>query len=643
MGVHRSNSETMATGKVVDEVFADWTYTPPPPPASTRTSDGDRWQYLTDDVLMQIFKHLCARDLLRCGATCRHWLRVAYDELLWKDLLYRNWKIDRGVAMAPGKTSWLSEYRRLRYHAPAVESEVLRAHTDQVLHVTFSRDGRRFATCSKDGFVKLWDATPPPARVRHSRDMKAYCWKYTQFSQFNDADTKLLVSGVHFGSHSTSGEIAVFSVADGDDFELQCRVINRPYDIFGAWFNDEYLLSGNLHWLGHVASCSALWLNRASQAPESEWECVVKRLYKFFNVNASSIRTIMVATPPEMDESVTAEREEEEEGMSVAEAAARTAVVEGGPRRRPLAEDAAASEAEVREDQMSDTIEYDSDYRLAESAGVAAATGDAEGVAAATGNVEDADMPPALDARDKILIFTTGSETYTPHQVGFKLLRGVRMGKTHACSVSERGVRLLPNDGDEHGRHDDRVFDDVDRLVDLHGHIIGMALSPDHRFLYVNVRRWPEGYVVENPLDPPPIAQEIDISVIDLRTLRRVGTTHRAHKAYTPNNECFFIFLDVCGEFVASGAENRCGYAWDRHYGVCVGRFPHTDVVNCVAFSPADSEVLLTASDDALVKVWRSRNRQREVQEEAAARGEGEEARGEEGESLVVREGEDTH
>lgn len=122
-------------------------------------------------------------------------------------------------------------------------------------------------------------------------------------------------------------------------------------------------------------------------------------------------------------------------------------------------------------------------------------------------------------------------------------------------------------------------FDKVDHLIDLHGHIIGMGLSPDHRlviyvisinlyiflffiinnvlcvfvirYLYVNTRPWPQGYVITNPLQPPPIAQEIDIHVIDLVTLKQIGTMLRAHKAYTPNNECFFIFLDVCNEYVA--------------------------------------------------------------------------------------------
>lgn len=67
----------------------------------------------------------------------------------------------------------------------------------------------------------------------------------------------------------------------------------------------------------------------------------------------------------------------------------------------------------------------------------------------------------------------------------------------------------------------------------------------------MNSRPWPQGYTIANPLDPPPIAQEIDIHVIDLVTLKQVGTMLRSHKAYTPNNECFFIFLDVCEEYVA--------------------------------------------------------------------------------------------
>lgn len=79
------------------------------------------------------------------------------------------------------------------------------------------------------------------------------------------------------------------------NFTLQCRVLNKPYDIFGTWYTDDYLLSGRLHFLGHLVSCSALWLNKAWQESESEKKPIIKRLFKFYNRNASSIRTITVA------------------------------------------------------------------------------------------------------------------------------------------------------------------------------------------------------------------------------------------------------------------------------------------------------------------------------------------------------------
>lgn len=60
-------------------------------------------------------------------------------------------------------------------------------------------------------FHQLWDAGYP-ARIKHYYDMKVYSWKNTQFSQFNESDTLLLVSGVHFGNHSNTGEIAVFNL-----------------------------------------------------------------------------------------------------------------------------------------------------------------------------------------------------------------------------------------------------------------------------------------------------------------------------------------------------------------------------------------------------------------------------------------------
>lgn len=65
--------------------------------------------------------------------------------------------------------------------------------------------------------------------------------------------------------------------------------------------------------------------------------------------------------------------------------------------------------------------------------------------------------------------------------------------------------------------------------------------------------------------------------------------------------------------FFFSGAEDKHGYLWDRHYGVCLAKFPHSDVVNSVAFNPKDAEMLVTTSDDYKIKIWRSRNRVNEL------------------------------
>lgn len=126
--------------------------------------------------------------------------------------------------------------------------------------------------------------------------MRQFNWGYTQFSQFNADDTLLLVSGVYLGPHpSSSGEIAVISLGGGnksksvnircccsvflivscclipspkhaaENYTLLSRVRNKPYDVFGCWLNETHLISGNLHWIGNMTSCSVLWLNKAFQ------------------------------------------------------------------------------------------------------------------------------------------------------------------------------------------------------------------------------------------------------------------------------------------------------------------------------------------------------------------------------------------
>ncbi|XP_019643356.1 PREDICTED: F-box/WD repeat-containing protein 5-like isoform X1 [Branchiostoma belcheri] len=807
----------------------------------------DLWLSLPDSILLHVFSFLNSKEVAKAGITSKKWHRVSQDDLLWKDLLYSEFSVSRTIPMAPLKTSWRSEFRRLHFLSPVALTETLKEHTDQVLHVSFSHNGKMFASSSKDGFIKVWTVSWP-CQVKYSADMKKHKWKYTQFSQFNSLDTLLLVSGVHFGPHSTSGEIAVFSLQD--EFMLQARVLNKPYDIFGTWLDDSYLLSGNLHWLGD-STCSVLWLNKATQEVDSEQVSVVMRLFRFRNFNSSTIRMVTVAdcsrfltdadptvnthwpvtgacqpiseeeTSSGSAEAVNAGAGQSEEsairhqcgtsdgdmgagctcggGVSNTDFVGDVATLSKGSGDGTAAESdtdltdskddsvipltkkqsnlnlaTSTTSQEQSHDAMQDDDTRDGgenvgphvweQYRAAETSHGATAEPSHESSAgsshdATAGPAHDTTVEPSHDstagpshdatagpshdatagpshdatagpshdataagpshestarssstshdsfamgpddlfynyyydeesdemwvdydylphqellprasyytspqkdsptqrgkeggrsqnsfssgashsgehsellasydnidvayrdhggrpsASDKYLIFTTGSETYTPHQIGIKRIRPQqKVMKDPKTLLQENAL---------HGFHgmdgQDLVeFDSVDQIIELHGHIIGMGLSPDHRYLFVNSRSWPEGYTIREPLEPPPIAEQIEMHVFDLTTMSRVDRIYTSHKAKTPNDECFFIFLDVANEFVASGAEDHNGYIWDRHYNTLLAKLPHTDVVNSVAFNPQDPEMLITASDDFTLKVWRSRRKQHEHNE----------------------------
>ena len=78
---------------------------------------------------------------------------------------------------------------------------------------------------------------------------------------------------------------------------------------------------------------------------------------------------------------------------------------------------------------------------------------------------------------DQLLIFTKGSQTYTPHQVGIK-----RMPSSASELLSQQSAHDDDIETQDFGQNEDDAVDDkVDETIELHGHIIGMNLSPDHR------------------------------------------------------------------------------------------------------------------------------------------------------------------
>ena len=150
------------------------------------------------------------------------------------------------------------------------------------------------------------------------------------------------------------------------------------------------------------------------------------------------------------------------------------------------------------------------------------------------------------------LIFTHGTVTYVPHQIVFKWLR-----LTNGTNKNQRGARQKSShNGQEEGAEMctggyHSCSSKPDHCIETNAHIIGMSLSPDHEYLYVNCRQW-EKQDGENGYCkfPPDISKEISLQVYSLTTYKLVGV-HSGHKAYTPNDGCFFIFLNVADNLVA--------------------------------------------------------------------------------------------
>ena len=72
--------------------------------------------------------------------------------------------------------------------------------------------------------------------------------------------------------------------------------------------------------------------------------------------------------------------------------------------------------------------------------------------------------------------------------------------------ITSNGLKSTPN------------ITEPEKVIEMNGHIIGMTISPDKDFLFVNVRGWPEN-AVPNQDQAPAINENIELKIINLKTL----------------------------------------------------------------------------------------------------------------------------
>lgn len=164
--------------------------------------------------------------------------------------------------------------------------------------------------------------------------------------------------------------------------------------------------------------------------------------------------------------------------------------------------------------------------------------------------LQHVDSSEMFQGDDKFcLIFTHGTVTFVPHQIVFKWLKP-KCTKTKPDLVTGSGINIRYST--ETGQDSWCIIEE--HCIETNAHIIGMSLSPDHEYLYVNCRLWESQDLKQTPgssLDTPPeISSDISLQVYSLATYE-LGRVHVGHQAFTANDSCFFIFLNVADRLVA--------------------------------------------------------------------------------------------
>lgn len=80
--------------------------------------------------------------------------------------------------------------------------------------------------------------------------------------------------------------------------------------------------------------------------------------------------------------------------------------------------------------------------------------------------------------------------------------------------------RITSDQFDENSENE--IINKPEKVLEMYGHIVGVAISPENDLLYVNVRSWPDK-AVPSLRDPPCISNQIEMKIIDLHSFQLSG------------------------------------------------------------------------------------------------------------------------
>lgn len=95
-------------------------------------------------------------------------------------------------------------------------------------------------------------------------------------------------------------------------------------------------------------------------------------------------------------------------------------------------------------------------------------------------------------------------------------------------------------------------FDFPDHSMDMEGHILGMSLTADEKYLLVNVRPWSNKSEARYRLfKPPPMTSKIELKVVELETFSILPKVYKGHKFFSHIWINSYAFIDSCDDFIS--------------------------------------------------------------------------------------------
>ncbi|CAG9531964.1 unnamed protein product [Cercopithifilaria johnstoni] len=555
------------------------------------------WDGLPTELLLMIMSYLEAKELARLGNVNYHWKRVGEDDSLWKYLFFkdftRNSQTYRKVC-----ERWIDEYKLLKFEPPITLTESLRDCPDGLSHVAFSDDGQLFCTTANDASFKIWTATSPVYLLDERYMDDALGWERALSSQFSADNKRLLVAGVKFGG---VGEIAVYSVdEDSSSIHYLCRVLNNPPEVGACWYNSSYIFSGDIYFFNRNSvvgtSVSQIWICSSLSPDAVGNESVMSPVFRILNRGGSYCQMIKLGrfVPSRLRGVVVLAEEAAIEHKTLTSKANELVSDElsGNERRNEMKKRI----EEISPDWETECSSCKNWHLINEDGNI----GDSSRVTYA------ACCPCFCHENDhRLLIYATGDNEFSPpHRIAFKIVDGNMIAEKIYPETESWPKREERSSGRRHRRQEFEeaqlsaimsMVDFPDHIIDMKAYIMGMTLSLDQKYLYVNVTH-------DNYGGSSQFAYLAEICVINLSTMI-IEKSYIGHFA-----TCVERFgCSVGGHYVASASVDG-GRIWSREYHCVIGELPHAGGAAAVALNPVDGTMAVSVGKtDGKIKIWRSK------------------------------------